>query len=196
MEDGKFVPCKVAPYRRRERTPEAPGHAKYTDLYGPNNLRALLGKNSPPHQDTGQQCRRPNRHLELTPVLPLPADFVFRAYRKTPTKPVARMNAVNCLEERAIETSLRLTRVYGAAPGSSAGSPTPSARAPTTRPWANRLVSHIAFSPLHIAAAPHLTTILHTDTSDAESVSVQSNGAPSTLWTRDDVLELPALPLI
>jgi hypothetical protein len=53
----------------------------------------------------------------------------------------------------------------------------------------------IAFSPF-IAAAPHLTTILHTDTSDAESVSVKSSGAPSTLWTRDDVLELPALPLI
>ncbi|KAJ7792542.1 hypothetical protein B0H14DRAFT_3499133 [Mycena olivaceomarginata] len=36
------------------------------------------------------------------------------------------------------------------------------------------------FSPV-IAAAPHLTTILHTDTSDAESVTVKTSGAPSTL---------------
>ncbi|KAJ7683300.1 GTPase activating rab protein [Mycena olivaceomarginata] len=52
-----------------------------------------------------------------------------------------------------------------------------------------------AFSPV-IAAAPHLTTTLHNDTSDADSASVKTSGAPSTLWTRDDVLEPPAPPLI
>ncbi|KAK7055916.1 GTPase activating rab protein [Favolaschia claudopus] len=51
-----------------------------------------------------------------------------------------------------------------------------------------------AFSPV-IAAAPHLTTIIHNDSSDADSTSARTTGgAPSTLWTRDD--EPPAVPLI
>ncbi|KAJ6489064.1 rab-GTPase-TBC domain-containing protein [Mycena sanguinolenta] len=51
-----------------------------------------------------------------------------------------------------------------------------------------------AFSPA-IAAAPHLTTTLHNDGSDADSASVQTTGgAPSTLWTRDE--EPPSMPLI
>ncbi|KAJ7805077.1 hypothetical protein B0H14DRAFT_2611734 [Mycena olivaceomarginata] len=247
--------------------------------------------------------------------LPLPADFDFRAYRKTPSELVApddmslrEKNADKLPFERANETSSRLTRAYEAAAGSSAGvgdrdvgtrlrpsfsfldeekvllvaskdvvdadaSPTttPSARAPTVRPWANgwarcgprdaresrmtftpttspnsnttppssdsalqvkedsvapvvlrnngsngsnrprttrsifgKLIismlngsrqSITAFSPV-IAAAPHLTTTLHTDTSSADSASVKTSGAQSTLWTRDDVLEPPAPPLI
>ncbi|KAJ7900127.1 hypothetical protein B0H14DRAFT_2556345 [Mycena olivaceomarginata] len=60
--------------------------------------------------------------------LPLPADFDFRAYRKTPTELVApddmslrEKNADNCLVERANDASLRLTRAYEAAAGSPAG---------------------------------------------------------------------------
>ncbi|KAJ7792707.1 hypothetical protein B0H14DRAFT_3562596 [Mycena olivaceomarginata] len=59
--------------------------------------------------------------------LPLPADFDFRSYRKTPTELVApddmslrEKNADNCLVERANDASLRLTRAYAAA-GSPAG---------------------------------------------------------------------------
>ncbi|KAF7335463.1 GTPase activating rab protein [Mycena venus] len=52
---------------------------------------------------------------------------------------------------------------------------------------------HTAFSPI-IAAAPHLTTTFHSDASDSASVRTTA-GAPSTLWTRDDI-EPPAVPLI
>jgi hypothetical protein len=60
--------------------------------------------------------------------LSLPADFDFRSYRKTPTELVApddtslhEKSADNCLMERANDASLRLTRAYEAAAGSSAG---------------------------------------------------------------------------
>ncbi|KAJ7239392.1 rab-GTPase-TBC domain-containing protein [Mycena haematopus] len=63
--------------------------------------------------------------------------------------------------------------------------------------FASALASPVqtAFSPI-IAAAPHLTTTLRTDNSEADSESIRTTGAPSTLWTRDDVLEPPAVPLI
>ncbi|KAJ7355814.1 hypothetical protein DFH08DRAFT_933612 [Mycena albidolilacea] len=60
--------------------------------------------------------------------LPLATDFDFRAYRKTPAELIApddmslrEKNADNCLVERANDASLRLTRAYEAAAGSSAG---------------------------------------------------------------------------
>ncbi|KAJ7359385.1 hypothetical protein DFH08DRAFT_952532 [Mycena albidolilacea] len=60
--------------------------------------------------------------------LPLPTDFDFHTYRKTPAELISpddislrEKNTDNCLVEHSNNVSLRLTRVYEAAAGSSAG---------------------------------------------------------------------------
>ncbi|KAJ7833311.1 hypothetical protein B0H14DRAFT_2591508 [Mycena olivaceomarginata] len=80
---------------------------------------------------------RPRRHASSNQTprtsacglpLPLPTDFDFRSYRKTPAELVApddmslyEKNADNCLLDRANDASLCLTRAYEAATRSPAG---------------------------------------------------------------------------